>query len=126
VAVSLLSSAYARSSRRCQGQEQRKAHIARATDAECAAPSLIATITPSDGRVLPLAQVTHGIERQTKAAEDLCARTQSVGVFGPGCPVKTPCSVSEAAGCWMRTHGHRPKRRLADKGFTLKRVPAEQ
>jgi hypothetical protein len=38
------------------------------------------------------------IERQTKAAEDLCARIQSVGVFGPGCPVKTPSAVTEPAG----------------------------
>jgi len=29
-------------------------------------------------------------ERLTKAAENLCARTQSAGVFTPGCPVKTP------------------------------------
>jgi hypothetical protein len=38
------------------------------------------------------------IARQTKAAEELCARMQSVGVFGPGCPVKTPSTVGEVAG----------------------------
>ena len=46
------------------------------------------TDVPVHGRVLPIAQVMQDIERQTKAAEDLCARMQSVGVFGPGCPVK--------------------------------------
>ena len=56
------------------------------------------TDVPVHGRVLPLAQVMQDIARQTKAAEDLCARMQSVGVFGPGCPVKTPSSVGEAPG----------------------------
>jgi len=56
------------------------------------------TDVPVHGRVLPIAQVMQDIERQTKAAEDLCARIQSVGVFGPGCPVKKPSSVTEAAG----------------------------
>jgi flavorubredoxin len=55
------------------------------------------TDVPVHGRVLPLAQVMQDIARQTKAAADLCARMQSVGVFGPGCPVKTPSSVSEAS-----------------------------
>ena len=48
------------------------------------------TDVPVHGRVLPMAQVLQDIQRMTKAAEDLCARTQSAGVFTPGCPVKTP------------------------------------
>jgi hypothetical protein len=43
---------------------------------------------PVHGRVVPMTQVLQDIRRMTKAAEDLCARTQSVGVFAPGCPVK--------------------------------------
>jgi hypothetical protein len=56
------------------------------------------TDVPVHGRVLPIAQVMQDIERQTKAAQDLCVRMQSVGVFGPGCPVKTPSSIIEPAG----------------------------
>jgi glyoxylase-like metal-dependent hydrolase (beta-lactamase superfamily II) len=56
------------------------------------------TDVPVHGRVLPIMQVMQDIERQTKAAQDLCARMQSVGVFGPGCPVKTPSLIGEAAG----------------------------
>jgi glyoxylase-like metal-dependent hydrolase (beta-lactamase superfamily II) len=51
------------------------------------------TDVPVHGRVVPMAQVLQDIRRMTKAAEDLCARTQSVGVFAPGCPVKTPARV---------------------------------
>jgi glyoxylase-like metal-dependent hydrolase (beta-lactamase superfamily II) len=51
------------------------------------------TDVPVHGRVVPMAQVFQDIKRMTKAAEDLCARTQSVGVFAPGCPVKTPAKV---------------------------------
>ena len=51
------------------------------------------TDVPVHGRVVPMAQVLQDIRRMTKAAEDLCARTQSAGVFAPGCPVKTPARV---------------------------------
>jgi glyoxylase-like metal-dependent hydrolase (beta-lactamase superfamily II) len=51
------------------------------------------TDVPVHGRVVPMAQVFQDIKRMTKAAEDLCARTQSAGVFAPGCPVKTPARV---------------------------------
>ena len=34
-------------------------------------------------------------ERMTKAAEDVCSRTQSAGVFTPGCPVKTPAAIGD-------------------------------
>jgi glyoxylase-like metal-dependent hydrolase (beta-lactamase superfamily II) len=51
------------------------------------------TDVPVHGRVVPMAQVLQEIRRMTKAAEDLCARTQSAGVFAPGCPVKTPARV---------------------------------
>jgi hypothetical protein len=37
--------------------------------------------------------VLKDIQRQTKAAEDLCARTASAGVFPAGCPVKAPSRV---------------------------------
>jgi len=40
-------------------------------------------------------------ERLTKAAENLCARTQSAGVFTPGGPVKTPATIMAASpGRW--------------------------
>jgi hypothetical protein len=51
------------------------------------------TDVPVHGRVVPMAQVFQDIKRMTKAAEDICARMQSAGVFGPGCPVKTPAGV---------------------------------
>jgi glyoxylase-like metal-dependent hydrolase (beta-lactamase superfamily II) len=51
------------------------------------------TDVPVHGRVVPMTQVLQDIRRMTKAAEDLCARTQSVGVFAPGCPVKTRARV---------------------------------
>ena len=51
------------------------------------------TDVPVHGRVVPMAQVFQDIKRMTKAAEDLCARIQSAGVFAPGCPVKTPAKV---------------------------------
>jgi Metallo-beta-lactamase superfamily len=53
------------------------------------------TDVPVHGRVLPMTDVSQNIERQTNAAQDLCARMQSAGVFGPGCPVKTPASIVE-------------------------------
>ncbi|HVZ22194.1 MAG TPA: MBL fold metallo-hydrolase [Vicinamibacterales bacterium] len=56
------------------------------------------TDVPVHGRVLPIAEVMQDIARQTKAAEELCARMQSAGVFGPGCPVKAPSSVVEGTG----------------------------
>jgi len=40
-----------------------------------------------------MTQVLQDISRMTKAAEDLCARTRSAGVFTPGCPVKTPAKA---------------------------------
>jgi len=48
------------------------------------------TDVPVHGRVLPLTQVLQDIQRMTKAAQELCDRTKAVGVFTPGCPVKTP------------------------------------
>ena len=48
------------------------------------------TDVPVHGRVLPLTQVLQDIQRMTKAAQELCDRTKKVGVFTPGCPVKTP------------------------------------
>jgi hypothetical protein len=51
------------------------------------------TDVPVHGRVVPMTQVLQDIRRMTKAAEDLCARTQSAGVFTPGCPVKTPAKA---------------------------------
>jgi len=48
------------------------------------------TDVPVHGRVLPLTQVLQDIQRMTKAAQELCDRTKTVGVFTPGCPVKTP------------------------------------
>ena len=51
------------------------------------------TDVPVHGRVLPLADVLRDIERQTKAAADLCARTTAAGLFTPGCPVKTPSPI---------------------------------
>jgi hypothetical protein len=51
------------------------------------------TDVPVHGRVLPMAQVLQDIQRMTKAAEDACSRTQAVGVFMPGCPVKAPADI---------------------------------
>ena len=53
------------------------------------------TDVPVHGRVVPLAQVMQDIERMTKAAEDVCSRTQSAGVFMPGCPVKIPAAIGD-------------------------------
>ena len=50
---------------------------------------------PVHGRVVPLAQVMQDIQRMTKAAEDVCSRTQSAGAFMPGCPVKTPAPIGD-------------------------------
>lgn len=44
---------------------------------------------PVHGRVLPLAEVQQGIERQIKNAQDLCAAVASAGLGMKGCPVKT-------------------------------------
>ena len=44
---------------------------------------------PVHGRVLPLAEVQQGIERQIKNAQDLCASVASAGLGMKGCPVKT-------------------------------------
>jgi hypothetical protein len=57
----------------------------------------VETDVPVHGRVLPLAQVLQDAQRMTKAAENLCARTQSAGVFTPGCPVKTPAAIMAAS-----------------------------
>jgi glyoxylase-like metal-dependent hydrolase (beta-lactamase superfamily II) len=43
---------------------------------------------PIHGRVLPLQEVLDGIRRQTKAAQDLCAKAAASQSFPPGCPVK--------------------------------------
>jgi glyoxylase-like metal-dependent hydrolase (beta-lactamase superfamily II) len=53
----------------------------------------VETDVPVHGRVVPMTQVLQDIRRMTKAAEDVCARAQSAGVFTPGCPVKTPSQV---------------------------------
>jgi glyoxylase-like metal-dependent hydrolase (beta-lactamase superfamily II) len=45
---------------------------------------------PVHGRVLPFADVMDGIRRQTKAAQDLCAKAATAQFFPPGCPVKMP------------------------------------
>ena len=54
------------------------------------------TDVPVHGRVVPIAQAMQDIQRMTKAAEDVCLRTQTAGVFMPGCPVKTPAAVGDA------------------------------
>ena len=51
---------------------------------------------PVHGRVVPIAQAMQDIERMTKAADAVCARTQAAGVFTPGCPVKIPAAVIDA------------------------------
>jgi hypothetical protein len=43
---------------------------------------------PIHGRVLPLQEVLDGIRRQTKAAQDVCAKAAAAQFFPPGCPVK--------------------------------------
>ena len=53
------------------------------------------TDVPVHGRVLPIAQVLQDIQRMTKAAEDVCSRTQASGVFMPGCPVKPPAAIGD-------------------------------
>jgi Metallo-beta-lactamase superfamily len=55
----------------------------------------VETDVPVHGRVLPLAQVMQDIERMTNAAQDVCTRTETVGVFMPGCPVKTPAAIGD-------------------------------
>jgi glyoxylase-like metal-dependent hydrolase (beta-lactamase superfamily II) len=44
---------------------------------------------PVHGRVLPIAEVQQGIERQIKNAQNLCASVASAGLGMKGCPVKT-------------------------------------
>jgi glyoxylase-like metal-dependent hydrolase (beta-lactamase superfamily II) len=44
---------------------------------------------PVHGRVLPVAEVQQHIDRQIKAAQELCASVASAGLSMPGCPVKT-------------------------------------
>jgi len=51
------------------------------------------TDVPVHGRVLPMPDVLKDIERQTKAADELCRRVAAAGVFPPGCPVKAPSAV---------------------------------
>jgi hypothetical protein len=51
---------------------------------------------PVHGRVVPIAQVMQDIQRMTKAAEDVCTRTQAASVFTPGCPVKTAAPVMDS------------------------------
>ena len=48
---------------------------------------------PIHGRVSSLQEVLDGIRRQTKAAQDLCARSAAAQFFPPGCPVKTPAPI---------------------------------
>jgi len=55
------------------------------------------TDVPVHGRVMPLADVLKDIDRQTKAAADVCARTAAAGVFTPGCPVKAPSPILQDA-----------------------------
>jgi hypothetical protein len=50
---------------------------------------------PVHGRVVPITQALQDIQRMTKAAEDVCSRTQSAGVFMPGCPVKTAAAIGD-------------------------------
>jgi glyoxylase-like metal-dependent hydrolase (beta-lactamase superfamily II) len=52
------------------------------------------TDVPVHGRVLPIADVLKDIQRQTKAAEDLCARMASAGTYPAGCPVKAPSRMT--------------------------------
>jgi hypothetical protein len=48
---------------------------------------------PVHGRVSSLPDVLDGIRRQTKAAQDLCAKSAAAQFFPPGCPVKTPAPI---------------------------------
>ncbi len=48
---------------------------------------------PVHGRVSTLQEVMEGIRRQTRAAQDLCARMAAADSFPPGCPVKTPAPI---------------------------------
>jgi hypothetical protein len=48
---------------------------------------------PIHGRVSTLQEVTDGIRKQTRAAQDLCARLAAATSFPPGCPVKTPAAI---------------------------------
>jgi hypothetical protein len=48
---------------------------------------------PIHGRVSPLQDVLDGIRRQTRAAQDLCARAAAGQSFPPGCPVKAPAPI---------------------------------
>jgi len=48
---------------------------------------------PVHGRVSSLQEVLEGIRRQTRAAQDLCARSAAAQFFPPGCPVKAPAPI---------------------------------
>lgn len=48
---------------------------------------------PVHGRVSTLQEVLDGIRRQTRAAQDLCARMAAAQSFPPGCPVKAPAPI---------------------------------
>jgi hypothetical protein len=48
---------------------------------------------PIHGRVSTLQEVIDGIRRQTRAAQDLCARQAAAQSFPPGCPVKAPAPI---------------------------------
>jgi hypothetical protein len=54
------------------------------------------TDVPVHGRVQPIEQVMQDIERMTKAAQDVCSRVQAIGVFTPGCPVKSPAGILDS------------------------------
>jgi len=45
---------------------------------------------PVHGRVSTLQEVLEGIRRQTRAAQELCAKMAAAQAFPPGCPVKEP------------------------------------
>jgi Metallo-beta-lactamase superfamily len=48
---------------------------------------------PVHGRVSTLQEVVDGIRRQTKSAEELCAKLAAGQSFPPGCPVKAAASI---------------------------------
>jgi hypothetical protein len=48
---------------------------------------------PIHGRVSTLQEVLDGIRRQTKAAQDLCAKMAAAQSFPPGCPVKAAAPI---------------------------------
>jgi hypothetical protein len=48
---------------------------------------------PIHGRVSSLQEVIDGIRRQTRVAQDLCARSAAAQSFPPGCPVKASAPI---------------------------------